>query len=991
MKRKRIMPTLAMCRYALLALLLLALPVSLWADNQAYARLSTDGTSLTFYNDGNMADGDYSLNSDTSAPQWLTDSKAITTVIFDSSFSTARPTTCYQWFYYMDRLTSIKNISNLNTSDVTNMAEMFADCKSLESLDLSSLNTSAVTNMTNMFGGCEKLTELNLSGFNTSAVTTMIDMFSGCSNLKSLDLSSFNTSSVIEMAGMFYDCRSLTELDLSKFNTANARSIYGMFNECSNLKSLNLSSFNTENVDDMRNMFINCTSLTTLDLSNFNTAKVTDMSNMFRNCENLTTLKLSAFNTIKVTDMSEMFRNCTSLATLDLSAFRTTNVTDMSNMFRNCESLTTLDLSKFYNDKVENMSYMFAGCSSLAQLTLGSFGTDKVTNMSDMFDGCAALTSLDLSWFNTSNVTDMSYMFSACEKLTTLNLSKFNTAKVTDMSYMFANCSSLASIDLSKFNTTKVTNMSHMFFECTNLTTLNLSSFNTAQVENMENMFSFCTALTTIQVSNKFVTTSVTNSDYMFGDCTSLVGAVAYDDDNDNDASMANWTTGYLTLLERPYVRFADNIMTFYYGADYQVGDYGLEQGNKGSSWAQDAVVQTVTRVVIDPSFAQARPTLCNSWFYNMENLKSIEGMQYLNTSEVTEMMYMFANCSSLTSIDLSHFDTGNVTNFLAMFGDCSSLASLDLSSFNTSKVKNMEDMFLNSESLTTILVSNKFVTTSVTNSGYMFKGCTSLVGAVAYNENDADASMANWTMGYLTLNVGTNGNDVLGAVGNPLTIASLPIADDKAFSLSENCKAQQASYSRDMSNMWGTLCLPFSIDTEAEGNTCKFYTLQHVGTDCVTLSQIESGVIAAGTPVMICKQTDSQQSINIASATADVVTTPVNATAGDRLVGTFGTEILSDNGYFIANDKFYKVADYGDKGVKVSAYRAYLLADEAQHASMLRIGGATTGIDTTKVVDWLNDASAEYYDMSGRRIDSLQKGVNIIKVGNTTRKVIVK
>ena len=183
--------------------------------------------------------------------------------------------------------------------------------------------------------------KIDLSNFNTSKVTNMYGMFGVCSSLISLDLSSFNTSNVTNMAFMFNGCSSLTSLVLSSFNTTNVTNMYGMFEYCSTLTSLVLSSFNTTNVTDMSYMFSWCSSLTSLYLSSFNTSKVTNMYMMFRNCSSLTSLDVSSFNTSKVTDMYMMFRNCSSLTSLDLSSFNTSKVTGMQEMFYDCLKLQT--------------------------------------------------------------------------------------------------------------------------------------------------------------------------------------------------------------------------------------------------------------------------------------------------------------------------------------------------------------------------------------------------------------------------------------------------------------------------------------------------------------------------------------------------------------------------------------------------------------------------------------------------------------------------
>ena len=177
--------------------------------------------------------------------------------------------------------------------------------------------------------------------FDTSAVTNMSSMFANCTNLTTLDVSSFNTSAVTNMGYMFRQCNKLTTLDLSNFNTSLVTDMSSMFANCRNLTMLDLSSFDTSAVTNMRAMFFYCSNLTTLDLSSFDTSAVTDMCNMFYNCV-LTTLDLSSFDTSAVTNMGYMFQSCYRLTMLDLSSFDTSAVTDMTGMFQNCNSLTTI-------------------------------------------------------------------------------------------------------------------------------------------------------------------------------------------------------------------------------------------------------------------------------------------------------------------------------------------------------------------------------------------------------------------------------------------------------------------------------------------------------------------------------------------------------------------------------------------------------------------------------------------------------------------------
>ena len=328
----------------------------------------------------------------------------------------------------------------------------------------------------------------------------------------------------------------------------------GMFAYLTNIEKLDLSKLDTTYITNMSKMFYMSLGLKSIDLSNFNTSNVTNMNGMFWGCSSLASLDLKTFNTSKVTDMNNMFAECSNITELDLSNFDTSNVTTMGNpysygyggMFRNCKSLKKLNVSSFNTSKVKYMSNMFQGCSSLTSLDLSNFDTSNVTAMASMFATCTNLTSLNLTSFNTSKVTNMQGMFSGCGSLTTLDLSNFNTSKVTLTNNMFYGCSNLTTLDLSSFNTSNVTNMNGMFSGCSSLVNLNLSSFNTSNVTNMYSMFAFCKNIKTIYVSDLWNTSNVTSSSLMFHSCTSLSGAVSYDNTK-KDVSMANYTTGYLT------------------------------------------------------------------------------------------------------------------------------------------------------------------------------------------------------------------------------------------------------------------------------------------------------------------------------------------------------------------------------------------------------------------------------------------------------------
>lgn len=319
------------------------------------------------------------------------------------------------------------------------------------------------------------------------------------------------------------------------------------FAYCENLTSIiGIENLNTENVKLMICMFYHCKSLTSLDVSKFDTKNLEDMNGMFDTCSGLTTLDVSNFNTSNVTEMEAMFAECSNLKSIDISNFDTRNVTLIGSLFKNCSSLTSLEISKLNTDKVTTMKWMFYGCSNLESLDLSKLNTANVKNMYGMFRKCSSLKSLDLSNFDTKNVTNMTDMFNRCSSLTSLDLSNFDTKNVTDMSSMFAYCSAFTSLDISSFNTNKVTDMSWMFGGCSALESLDLSRFNTEKVTTMNRMFAFNENITTIYVSDKFVTTALTNDEDIFINCSKLKGAIEYQNGK-GGKEFANYTTGYFT------------------------------------------------------------------------------------------------------------------------------------------------------------------------------------------------------------------------------------------------------------------------------------------------------------------------------------------------------------------------------------------------------------------------------------------------------------
>ena len=371
-------------------------------------------------------------------------------------------------------------------------------------LDVSNVDTSKVTDMEYMFYGLSNLMNLDVTKFDTGKVTNMGGMFTNLSNVTNLDVTHFNTSKVTNMSSMFSDMSKLTNLDVTKFDTSSVKSMIGMFRGLSNLTNLDVTHFNTSNVTDMSSMFLGVSKITSLDVTKFDTSKVTSMNSMFSNMSNLINLDVTKFDTSKVTDMSSMFSRLSKITNLDVTKFDTSNATDMGSMFALMSNLKNLDVTHFNTDKVKNMRYMFFSIPNLTSLDVTNFNTSNVTKMEYMFSEMSKLKNLNVTNFDTSKVKNMNSMFSRLSNLVDLDVTHFNTSNVTDMGGMFSFMDNLKSIDVTKFNTSKVTNMEKMFSGMSQLVTLDLTNFDTSNVEIMRYMLTGTNKLKELKLGDKF-------------------------------------------------------------------------------------------------------------------------------------------------------------------------------------------------------------------------------------------------------------------------------------------------------------------------------------------------------------------------------------------------------------------------------------------------------------------------------------------------------
>ena len=939
------------CALSLLLMLVLLQPAMAQKQTRImYARLDRETQTLTLYYDTNFGKGNDQGISE--SPLWmqLDERKKIKSVVFDESFKDARPTSCEIWFWWFEALTTIEHLDYLNTSEVKNMHSMFNNCTSLETLDLSSFNTEKVKNMYSMFNDATNLRSIKLpKGFIGSSVTNLNATFKGCESLTELDLSGSNTENVKDMSEMFYGCKALSKLDLTSFKTEQVTTMKSMFSICSTLETLDVSSFNTENVTTMLGMFNNCLSLRSLDLLGFNTANVTQMSSMFKKCSSLRSLDLSSFDTRKVTEMQSMFEGCTNLESIDLSSFDTENMISMTGMFFSCTKLETLDLSSFATPKMESMPHAFCKCENLKKIYVSSaFTTDKVTVDFSAFDGCVNLPNFNPVKIGKemAHTGEGGYLTAAIASWVrwdaptgTLSFHRGATKpagdNILDLGYgtypnWYTHVAEIKKVVFKAgFRDEIHTTCSNWFNGCTNLTSIEgIENLNTSNVNNMSEMFALCLNLETLDLS-RFNTEKVEKMSKMFYGCTKL-----------HDLNISSFNTENVKYM--------------------------------------------------------------NEMFYGCSSLDTLD-LSHFNTKNVlyTGLCYMFNGCSSLSSLDVSNFTTDKPRMQLdGLFQGCSSLQTLDLSSFSTGGANSVNDMFDGCSALRTIYVSKLFTFNRGVSSSNMFRDCHLLKGAISFERSKVDKTYANYKSGYLTKKVGTNGKEIIGATGSPLTIDALPLDDSKAYKLSEDCDVNDASYEREVKSEWATLCLPYTILPSSEANTCYFYTLKSVGAKSVELVRVEEGVIEAGQPVVVRKKNAEQTSFHVVSGTASLdekakaVKEPKTEEGAPRLIGTFAPIELKDDCYFIAKDLFRLVSDYkpAAKGVKIAAYRAYIQPDAMQKggSAQLTIGvdEGTSQVDAATLVDLLNDTEAEYYDVQGRRIPQLQRGINIVKVGSKVMKV---
>lgn len=888
----------------------------------------------------------------------------------------------------------------------------------------------------------------------------------------------------------------------------------------------------------------------------------------------------------------ESFANCTSITSTafwfsefmhleyigGLEYLNTSNVTDMEEMFFGCKELQELNVSNFRTGSVTNMSSMFNTCTALRNIDVTNFNTSSVTNMSSMFFYCFGLEELDLTSFQTRNVTDMTMMFGFCPALTTIyvNEENWNTVYVSASNDMFQECQKLVGGMGTAWSSDHIgLDYAHIDFGPDNpgyLTARNGSGSGEEGQYWME-------LQSTLQYANDVYSRSQGNANvepwmqeelyYQMERGNEMYSAhEAEEQEVRHMIEELNWICWEIEeAMNRnpdepsgeaePYAVISDEgrVVTFYYDdqKDNRDGIDIFSYDENATSNVLQNPYSSATTAIIDVSFANYRPTDTSWWFFGCKNLSSISGLENLNTSNVTDMAYMFRECSNITELNVGHFDTSNVTSFTAMFMDCtnlrsidvsnfntasatymvgmfgyctnltfidvskfntsnvvylntmfegcSGLTSLDLSSFNTSNVNTMQAIFQQCSNLTTIYVGDGWNTANVTDSWYMFEGCERLVGGrgTTYDPDHIDVEYAHidggpdnpgyltdknggesearfdgltaWVYGDATLDdafaevgresavqtiaaivwegTGALTAEQMQGITNPNllvyvteaskapagvqnvivngTAAQIVLTDasgNNNFFCPEPFTAQSISYTRNFSQTteigvsrgWETIALPFTVQSfthESHGVLEPFginngypFWLRQLGSDGLA----RATVLEANVPFLICMPNNSVYP-SVYNQVGNVTFSSSNVTVPEtHPLEMFGANVILTPAFQnqAAGSDIFTLnvgeaqGSYPEGSVFISNYRSVRPfqcyarhsnhargTDDIQFIPLTSIGG---GDDTTAIMEIIQPAAngtGDWYSLDGRKLSSkpTQKGIYI----QNGKKIVIK
>jgi len=890
-----------------------------------------------------------------------------------------------------------------------------------------------------MFAGCSGMNKLILSNFSTPVTTNMSSMFAGCTALEALDISSLSTPKVTSYADMFKDVPEMCFI----YTPAAVRA------EIRNMRTKNLVLKDGSGVWSCANcwMTINktygilydftATSLTAdgssaaavwLYKDNAVLRKITDFANEAIPKGND---KLSEGGAPQVL-WTEGNTTLTFLVPEDLYAVGDTyngetitkvwaafNTGDMSTPTWLSTVQSTLSNVVFDNSFAtylpESCSNWFYNCTNLTTVTgWENLKTSEVISFYQMFKNDAKLQSVDVSGFETSNCRRFQDMFQRCSSLTSIDVTNFNTAKATSIGGMFAYCSGLTELDLSSFETPLVTDFGWIVRQCTNLQSLDISNFNTTKLTVNGYAFEGVSDKCFIFIPNsQWNKLGVTTKNYNLvlkqtnGTFTCAKCWVEHDTEHKiyHDFTATNLTvngsdatTHYLycndvlhskitgltgIAVPKGVDRFwkfgphaiwtADNnTLTFTASTPLTIGDTfngrtiskvwdGLNV-TANSQWYNDnTITENATTVVFDNEFARFRPTSCDNWFASFDKLTGFTNWSNLNTSQVTSMNNMFADCSSLTNLDLSTFDTQKVTSMNGMFKGCTGFGYFDLLQLNTENVTSSTGMF-----------------EGVDNSVFVYMN-SPVASCIAMDRSE---------------------NLVQKLGEDDFTCANCVLYDAKTLTLPYGFIATDGlKYERSIPANTGnayTMFLPYEREIP-EGT--KVYTLrtdeQYLKTEKkIVFEEVETGIMEAYKPYLLSNLGSDITDFNTILDTEVLpsTTVPDKPTIDDlQFTGTVRTignaEAAAMGAYIMQVGNKWKKVTTEKTTAYIPAYRAYIVSPTGSiktWLSELELPDETA-VETIETIDL--DGTRTIYDLSGRRLNKTQRGINIVN----GRKVVIK
>ena len=998
----------------------------------------------------------------TNCNKWFKGMTNLKTLEGLENFNTSCVTNMSEMFQDCSSIDTL-NLYNFDTQNLTNTTEMFYGCSNIKYIFVSDkFVISKVTESGDMFEGCTSLTNYNAKS-------------------ESQDARHAKDIAEADNEGYFYNFDKKEKVLWVEYQADNKKLVFHYdklkdFTAVENKLDVAVPSGESDETlypeTTWKQYAENITKVVFLE--EVKDARPTYCAKWFSNMQNLTKIEgFEYLNTSEVTSMFEMFRDCYGMKVLDLRNFDTKNVTSMGYMFRNSKNLKHIIVSdSFVVPQDDYKSYqMFVFCSKLpnynAQVNNYTYAkdvseggclnywdklpetawveyNDETKTLSFRYDKMNDLTDTDnysISGLTTQMMTpiDVPGWVAHAEDVEKAVVSEDFKDQMPETCYKwFYGMKNLKSIEgLKNLNTADVTSMREMFSGCEQITTLDLTSFDTKCVRAMKEMFKGCSALTDIIVGDNFTTDRLSDEDDsdnirdkgtdMFLGCEALTN---YNSENvGKEYAKYLRNGGYFTCFSKAvWAKYdSDNAtVTYYYdGKRGTEADNCYEYSPIKEYWCGKEHEGKEVDVVLDPSMAEWTTTDMTYLFKiatvnqkdNAFKMKSLTGLEYLNTAGVVRMKHMFAG-SGAAELDLSCFKTDSVTDMNGMFRNCT-LTSLDLTSFNTANVTKMAEMFFGDSKLTHIYVSENFTVDKVVDSNNMFWQ-SRLPNYKSEGRSTLGKPFANFTSkGCLTLRkhfkIGDKVYNIDGYKDGSDTY-KLTCNDDVEFTDGEAYSADDifyfdgatASYTRQMKDKWGTVCLPFGVDVSSStlpSNSCWFYEIGGIKDDIVEMYSPFglSSQTTPGMPYLICKKDLSNDEMKIATTYTRVVTATVNhhieGSTTPYLEGAFEDTYLAEAGdYVFDNNKFYKVDDIFSEGktVKVAPYHAYLTFPEEtgdKYGSVISVEKDEETNYIKNLVDGLNNVGngAEIYDASGRRTDTLQKGLNIVKNGGKTVKVMMK